>query len=58
MTAKRRVVITGLGVATPIGIGIEAFWESLLEKRCGVRRIEAFDPSGLQAHRRSSTRSR
>jgi 3-oxoacyl-[acyl-carrier-protein] synthase II len=47
MTTKRRVVITGLGVATPIGIGIDAFWEGLLQKRCGIRRVEAFDPSGL-----------
>ena len=45
--ASRRVVITGLGVATPIGLGIEPFWEALLEGRCGLRRIEAFDPSGL-----------
>jgi len=44
---KRRVVITGLGVATPIGIGIDAFWEGLLQKRCGIRRVEAFDPSGM-----------
>lgn len=47
MAAKRRVVITGLGVATPIGIGMDAFWEALLHKRCGIRRVESFDPSGL-----------
>jgi len=47
MAVKRRVVITGLGVATPIGIGIEAFWDGLLQRRCGIRRIESFDPSGL-----------
>jgi len=49
MTSSGRVVVTGLGLATPIGIGIETFWEALLEKRCGLRRIEAFDPSGLPA---------
>ena len=43
----RRVVITGLGVATPMGIGLEAFWEAMLQGRCGIRRIESFDPSGL-----------
>ena len=47
MASRRRVVITGLGVATPIGIGSDAFWEGLLQKRCGIRRVEAFDPSGL-----------
>lgn len=47
MVAKQRVVITGLGVATPIGFGIEAFWDSLIQKRCGIRRIGAFDPAGL-----------
>jgi 3-oxoacyl-[acyl-carrier-protein] synthase II len=49
MRRKRRVVITGLGPATPIGIGIEPFWAALLEGRCGLRRIEAFDASGLEA---------
>ena len=44
---KRRVVVTGLGVASPIGLGVEAFWDALLRKRCGLRRIEAFDPSGF-----------
>ncbi len=47
MTTKRRVVITGLGVATPIGIGIDAFWEGLLRGQCGLKRISAFDPGGL-----------
>jgi 3-oxoacyl-[acyl-carrier-protein] synthase II len=39
--------VTGLGVATPIGLGIEPFWDSLCEGRCGIRRVQAFDPSGL-----------
>ncbi len=47
MGDKRRVVITGLGVATPIGLGVEPFWEALIQKRSGIRRIETFDPSGL-----------
>ena len=41
----RRVVITGLGPVTPIGIGVTAFWDALLEKRCGIRRMQSFDPS-------------
>ncbi len=43
----RRVVITGIGVVSPIGIGVEAFWNNLLEKRVGLARISAFDPSGF-----------
>jgi 3-oxoacyl-[acyl-carrier-protein] synthase II len=41
----RRVVITGMGCVTPIGIGREAFWNALIEGQSGVRRIEAFDVS-------------
>ncbi len=49
MSADRRVVVTGLGVATPIGIGIEATWDALINRECGIRRIESFDPSGFPA---------
>ncbi len=42
---SRRAVITGLGVASPIGLGAEAFWQGLVEGRSGVRRIRVFDPS-------------
>ncbi len=42
---SRRAVITGLGVASPIGLGVESFWQGLMEGRPGVRRIRAFDPS-------------
>ncbi|MCK6457456.1 MAG: beta-ketoacyl-[acyl-carrier-protein] synthase family protein [Phycisphaerae bacterium] len=41
----RRVVITGLGAVTPVGIGIQDTFDALVEKRCGIRRISAFDPS-------------
>ena len=41
----RRVVITGIGCVTPIGIGRDAFWHSLQTGASGVRRIQAFDPS-------------
>lgn len=43
--SSRRVVITGLGPVTPIGTGVAAFWNALLERRSGVRRVQAFDPS-------------
>lgn len=41
----RRVVITGMGCVTPIGVGRKAFWSGLQSGRSGVRRIEAFDVS-------------
>lgn len=46
-TSPRRVVITGFGCVTPIGIGRDAFWESLEKGKSGVRRIESFDVSGF-----------
>jgi 3-oxoacyl-[acyl-carrier-protein] synthase II len=39
----RRVVITGMGCVTPIGIGREAFWRALIAGESGVRRIESFE---------------
>src|ERR1700752_5409297 len=44
-TSPRRVVITGMGCVTPIGIGRETFWNSLQNGVSGVRRIESFDVS-------------
>jgi 3-oxoacyl-[acyl-carrier-protein] synthase II len=41
----RRVVITGFGCVTPIGIGREAFWKGLRDGTSGVNRIESFDVS-------------
>lgn len=43
----RRVVITGIGVISPIGIGAKPFWDNLLAGKVGVRRISNWDPSGF-----------
>lgn len=42
---KRRVVVTGLGVVSAIGIGKEAFWNSLRSGTSGIKRITSFDTS-------------
>ena len=44
----RRVVITGLGVVSPNGIGREAFWKATREGVSGVRVVQSFDPDDLQ----------
>ncbi|MBI5167233.1 MAG: beta-ketoacyl-ACP synthase II [candidate division NC10 bacterium] len=44
----RRVVVTGLGAVTPIGIGVAAFWEGLLSGQSGIDRITRFDTSNLE----------
>ena len=44
---ERRVVITGLGLVTPLGIGVEPFWSSLVAGRGAVRKIQAFPVAGL-----------
>lgn len=46
-TTSRRVVITGLGVLAPNGIGKEAFWQACLAGRSGIRQISRFDASTL-----------
>mgnify|MGYP001609615644 FL=1 len=44
---KRRVVITGMDLVTPIGVGLDAYWKAALAGVSGVRRISHFDPTGL-----------
>src|SRR5215472_12433503 len=43
----RRVVVTGVGLVTPLGIGLERNWHSLVEGMSGVRAIQSFDVSDL-----------
>lgn len=42
----RRVVVTGLGVVSPLGIGADFFWKALVNGTSGVGRITRFDPTG------------
>src|SRR5438445_10410010 len=43
----KRVVITGIGVVAPIGIGSKSFWDNLIAGKVGVARIGQFDPGGF-----------
>jgi 3-oxoacyl-(acyl-carrier-protein) synthase len=47
MSAGCEVVITGLGVVSPIGIGCEPFWRSLASGTSGIRTVDLFDSSSL-----------
>ena len=51
------VVVTGVGIVSPIGIGREAFWQSLAASQSGVGRIEGFDPSGLPVQMAAEVRN-
>ena len=42
-----RIVITGMGAVTPIGIGVENFWNNLIAGKCGIEPIKSFDASDL-----------
>jgi len=42
-STERRVVITGLGVVSPLGNNVDVFWENLIAGKCGVEKITSFD---------------
>ena len=48
----RRVVITGLGVVTPLGHQLDVFWKNLISGECGIDKITAFDATAVR-HARS-----
>ncbi|MBC7189422.1 beta-ketoacyl-ACP synthase II [Candidatus Aerophobetes bacterium] len=47
--SDRRVVVTGMGVVSPIGIGLKEFEENLFKGRSGIKRISRFDPSSFRS---------
>ena len=45
--SDRRVVVTGLGVVTPLGHDLNTFWQNLITSQCGIDKITAFDTSAF-----------
>jgi 3-oxoacyl-[acyl-carrier-protein] synthase II len=45
--SSRRVVVTGLGMVSPLGTGVEKSWQALLQGKSGVGKITKFDPTGF-----------
>ncbi len=46
---RRRVVVTGLGIVSPVGNSVPEAWQSVLEGRSGITRVTRFDPSRLSS---------
>lgn len=46
---ENRVVVTGLSAITPIGVGLEEFWEGLITGRNGIARLTCFDPTEFRS---------
>ena len=46
---QKRVVITGMGTINPVGNNLNDYWNALLEGKCGIDIIKAFDPSDFKA---------
>ena len=53
----RRIVVTGLGVITPVGHTVDETWENIVAGRSGVRAIDAFDTSGFASRIGASVRN-
>jgi len=47
--SKRRVVVTGLGVVSPVGIGVKAAWDNLVAGKSGITQITKFDASAFSS---------
>lgn len=47
---ERRVVVTGLGVVSSVGIGKDEFWKSIINGRSGISKVTSFDTTGMRCH--------
>jgi len=47
--SRRRVVVTGLGIVSPVGIGVPAAWQNIVAGKSGVARVTRFDPSAYSS---------
>ena len=47
--SKRRVVVTGLGIVSPVGIGVPEAWANIIAGKSGINRISRFDPSAFSS---------
>lgn len=47
--SKRRVVVTGLGVVSPVGVGVQTAWANIVAGKSGITRITKFDPSNFSS---------
>lgn len=45
---NQRVVVTGIGIVSPIGTGVENFWEGVKAGKCGISHIESFDTTNFK----------
>ena len=55
-SAERRVVITGMGVVCPLGLGLDDLWAGLVEGRSGVGPLDAFPTGGIPLHHAAQAR--
>src|SRR5688500_19339009 len=56
MQNRRRVVISGIGAVTPIGITVGGMWDGLRSERSAIRRISRFDPTPFRSHNAAEVR--
>ncbi|CAM9726942.1 unnamed protein product, partial [Discosporangium mesarthrocarpum] len=53
---KRKVVVTGLGVVSGVGTGVDNFWQGLLSGDCSIDRVTNFDPADFKCQIGSEVR--